>query len=56
MADFQKMYAKLFSAVTEAVDLLKAAQREAEKLYMSSYEANKDKETERDNIYPGGSA
>ena len=36
--DYEKMYLTLFRATEEAVDLLIAAQRECEELYVSSEE------------------
>ncbi len=38
MPDYKKMYLTLFNATEEAVDLLIAAQRECEELYISSEE------------------
>jgi len=38
LADYQKMYATLFHAVTDAIELLQAAQRAAEELFISAKE------------------
>ena len=38
MPDYKEMYLKLFRASEEAVDLLIAAQRECEEMYISSPE------------------
>lgn len=53
MPDYKKMYLALFKASEEAVNLLIAAQRECEELYLSSPEANiallpTEQEQERD--------
>ena len=34
MADYQKMYSKLFNATTDAVKILQAAQAETEEMYI----------------------
>lgn len=36
MADYQKMYRKLFQATTKAIELLQQAQQETEEIYISS--------------------
>lgn len=38
MADYQKMYRKLFQATTRAIELLQQAQQETEEIYISSDE------------------
>ena len=38
MADYSKMYAKLFNAVTDAVTILQNAQRQTEEQYVESGE------------------
>lgn len=47
MPDYKEMYLKLFRASEEAVNLLIAAQRECEELYISGDDTEKeDKERE----------
>ena len=36
MTDFKKIYLHIFNKVTDAIDLLQAAQRECEELYIQS--------------------
>ena len=40
MPDYKKMYLTLFKASEEAIELLAAAQRECEELYISAPEAD----------------
>jgi hypothetical protein len=40
MADYQKMYTKLFRAVTKSITLLQEAQRETEEIFISADEPN----------------
>ncbi len=40
MADYQKMYSKLFNAVTDAVNILQQAQSGTEEIYMENEPAN----------------
>ena len=39
MADFKVLYLHLFSRMSEAIEILQEAQREAERLYVQSGEA-----------------
>lgn len=52
MPDYQKMYWTLFRATEEAVNLLIAAQRECEELYVSSEEPNITVLPEKDETTP----
>ena len=38
MPDYKTMYAKLFNAITDAVDILQQAQRDTEEIYIESSE------------------
>jgi len=40
MPDYPGMYRKLFNALTDAINILQAAQQETEEMYMSAPEAN----------------
>jgi hypothetical protein len=40
MADFEKMYKKMFQASEDAINLLIAAQRECEEIFISQPEPN----------------
>jgi hypothetical protein len=42
MADYKAMYAKLFNAVTDAINILQSAQVETEELFINQDEANTD--------------
>lgn len=43
MPDYKTMYYKMFSAVTDAVEILTQAQSEAESLYLDSSEKDENK-------------
>ena len=36
MPDYKRMYAKLFNAITDAVEILQQAQQETEEIYIES--------------------
>lgn len=38
MADYKKMYVRLFRAVTQSIELLQEAQQDCEELYLSASE------------------
>jgi hypothetical protein len=38
MADYKQMYAKLFNKVTDVIEELQEVQRQAENMYIESYE------------------
>ena len=38
MADYKKMYIRLFRAVTQSIELLQEAQQDCEELYLSASE------------------
>jgi len=40
MPDYQKMYATLFNAITDAIEILQAAQQATEELYISARQPN----------------
>ena len=40
MADYQKMYSTMFNAATNAINILRAAQVEAEEMYIDHEPAN----------------
>ena len=42
MADYKTMYTDLFNAVTEAIEILKDAQINAEKTYIETRDIDKD--------------
>ncbi len=41
MPDYEKMYAKMFNAAEDAINLLIKAQRECEEMYMQSEDEDK---------------
>ncbi len=43
MPDYKTMYFKLFSAVTDAVEILAKAQRETEEIYINSSEDEEER-------------
>lgn len=42
MPDYQKLYLKMFNAVTDIIEELKKLQQEAEELYIESCEEEED--------------
>ena len=46
MPDYQKMYLSLLDKTEKAIELLIAAQQEAEEIYVSTYEDTDSKDTE----------
>ena len=53
MADYKKMYKDLFNSVTQAIDILKQAQIDAEETYINSSE-NDDNKVLQFKIFDGG--
>ena len=43
MPDYKEMYLKLFNKVTDAIEILKEAQKETEEIYIKSLEEEENK-------------